>query len=68
MYSLSMNGHKCIRMLSMGMGKSKYVVWEGRGCSRGVGRCWWPEVEGVGDSECDLCLCVLRWRGKQSSS
>ena len=31
MYSLSMNGHKCIRMLSMGMGKSKYVVWEGRG-------------------------------------
>ena len=26
MYGLSMNGHKCIRMLSMGMGKSKYVV------------------------------------------
>lgn len=34
MYGLSMNGHKCIRMLSMGMGKSKYVLWEGRGCSR----------------------------------
>lgn len=31
MCSLSMNGHKCTRMLSVGMDKSKYVAWEGRG-------------------------------------
>lgn len=51
-------------------GWANLSMWCGKvgGCSRGVGRCWWPEVEGVGDSECDLCLCVLRWRGKQSSS